>query len=54
MDVRGYLAGVTAAVIGGEMLLMLLPEGPLKRFSRAAVGITVALMLILPVTELIR
>ena len=49
---EGYIVSIVTGIIGGEMLLMLLPEGGMKKFARVTVGITVAAMLLSPLRDI--
>ena len=48
MDYYGYVAGIAAAVLTGEMLLMLIPSGGMRKFARFSVGMLISLMLVTP------
>ena len=47
-EIYGYIAGIIAAIVIGEMLLALLPDGNMKRFVQVAIGLFIACMLIWP------
>lgn len=48
MDLKSIISGLCYIVIISEMLIMLLPSGKMKKFSRLAVGIIAMVMLIMP------
>ena len=43
-----YIYTVTGAVLVGELCMMLLPEGAMKRFARTAVGVMLMIAMLLP------
>ncbi len=48
MDLRGYVFAAAAAVLISEVVLMLMPDGGMKRFARIAAGVLIMTMLISP------
>lgn len=47
-EVRELVAGVVGVLFALEMLLMLLPEGAMKKYARLAAGLALLLFLLSP------
>ena len=46
---KEYILAISAAIIMTEIILMLMPDGGMKKFARIALGILLMLMIITPV-----
>ena len=46
---KEYILAISAEIIMTEIILMLMPDGGMKKFARIALGILLMLMIITPV-----
>lgn len=45
---REYILSISAAIILTEIILMLMPEGGIKKFARTALGILLMILILSP------